>query len=176
MGRCWGRELVLPKGEGVLARGNYPAVLLRGSSTKITPTPLVRSAWPTARSVSCQRRVDVTPRKRHERTCVHRLLTTRPRTARIGHVRRDGSSRRAAGLRAQRERRHRWYAVRGRPPGACHAKAASTPRNGSGTSERVSIACSPHGLARHVRRDGSSKGVPQCCSEARARRESRRRW
>ena len=39
-----------------------------------------------------------------------------------------------SGARARRERRRHWYVVRGQPPGACHAKAASSPRHYAPTS------------------------------------------
>ena len=92
----------------------------------------------------------------------------------------DGVPECCLGARARRERQRDWYGRRGIPPGACHAKAASSASHVGTPSEHPRIACSL--TASHGSQIGRGcvelalEGVPECCSGARARRERQRHW
>ena len=85
-----------------------------------------------------------------------------------------------SGARAQWETRRRWYLVRGRASGACHASATSSPRHGRAQSERAPIACSPRPRTAQIGRVRVEIWLLKACRNVARRGSSpkgtRRRW
>jgi hypothetical protein len=139
--------------------------------TKGQTTPLVRRPQKTTWSVLCQSHSICAPRASAERaSCFHVLAATPRRSSRACvEMPLEGVPECCSGARSRKDKRHHWFGGRGRPPGACCAKATASVRHVQVPSERLAFTCSPRLHAAQVGHLKACRSVALALDHERAR-------